>query len=101
MLPCLPPGRELATFESLKTLWKKEQNPLQDYDQQSRQLAEEIARLEGELQRQPDNSDVQKTLMLTYNRALSVYAKSKSHRQDIDALFLQIDNLRNIIRRNI
>ncbi len=41
-------------FESLKTLWKKEQNPLQDYDQQSRQLAEEIARLEGELQRQPD-----------------------------------------------
>ncbi|MDK7151816.1 hypothetical protein QP485_06545, partial [Klebsiella pneumoniae] len=23
------------------------------------------------------------------------------HRQDIDALFLQIDNLRNIIRRNI
>ena len=79
-------------FESLKTLWKKEQNPLQDYDQQSRQLAEE---------RQPDNSDVQKTLMLTYNRALSVYAKSKSHRQDIDALFLQIDNLRNIIRRNI
>lgn len=56
-------------FESLKTLWKKEQNPLQDYDQQSRQLAEEIARLEGELQRQPDNSDVQKTLMLTYNRA--------------------------------
>ena len=72
-----------------------------DYDQQSRQLAEEIARLEGELQRQPDNSDVQKTLMLTYNRALSVYVKSKSHRQDIDALFLQIDNLRNIIRRNI
>ena len=88
-------------FESLKTLWKKEQNPLQDYDQQSRQLAEEIARLEGELQRQPDNSDVQKTLMLTYNRALSVYAKSKSNRQGIDALFLQIDNLRNIIRRNI
>jgi hypothetical protein len=39
--------------------------------------------------------------MLTYNRALSVYAKSKSHRQGIDALFLQIDNLRNIIRRNI
>ena len=30
-------------FESLKTLWKKEQNPLQDYDQQSRQLAEEKA----------------------------------------------------------
>ncbi len=63
-------------FESLKTLWKKEQTALQDYDQQSRQLAEEIARLEGELQRQPGNSEVQKTLMLTYNRALSIYAKS-------------------------
>lgn len=88
-------------FESLKTLWKKEQTPLQDYDQQSRQLAEEIARLEGELQRQPGNSEVQKTLMLTYNRALSIYAKSIAHRQDIDTLFLQIDNLRNIIRRNI
>lgn len=48
-------------FESLKTLWKKEQTPLQDYDQQSRQLAEEIVRLEGELQRQPGNSEVQKT----------------------------------------
>ena len=49
-------------FESLKTLWKKEQTPLQDYDQQSRQLAEEIARLEGELQRQPGNSEVQKNI---------------------------------------
>ena len=88
-------------FESLKTLWKKEQTPLQNYDQQSRQLAEEIARLEGELQRQPGNSEVQKTLMLTYNRALSIYAKSTANRQDIDTLFLQIDNLRNIIRRNI
>ncbi|MFK9902640.1 hypothetical protein ACJEPZ_27000, partial [Klebsiella pneumoniae] len=67
-------------FESLKTLWKKEQNPLQDYDQQSRQLAEEIARLEGELQRQPDNSDVQKTLMLTHNRALTLYVERKRHR---------------------
>ncbi|MDH8112428.1 hypothetical protein QIG11_26550, partial [Klebsiella pneumoniae] len=47
------------------------------------------------------NSNVQQTLMLTYHRALSVSAKSKSTRQDIDALFLQIDNLRNIIRRNI
>lgn len=26
-------------FESLKTLWKKENQPPQDYDEQSRQLA--------------------------------------------------------------
>ena len=40
-------------FESLKTLWKKENQPPQDYDEQSRQLAGEIARLEAELQGNP------------------------------------------------
>lgn len=79
---------------------EKESRPSQDYDQQSRQLAE-IARLEGELQGNPGNGEVQKALMLIYNRALSVYAKSKTHRQEIDALFIRIDELRNIIRRNI
>jgi hypothetical protein len=39
--------------------------------------------------------------MLMYNRALSVYAKSHTHREEIDALFMRIDELRNIIRRNI
>ena len=80
-------------FESLKTLWKKESSPPQDYDAQSRQLAGEIARL--------GNGEVQKALMLVYNRALSVYAKSHTHRQEIDALFVRIDELRNVIRRNI
>ena len=88
-------------FESLKPLWKKESSPLQDYDAQSRQLAGEIARLEGELQGDPGNGEVQKALMLVYNRALSVYAKSHTHRQEIDALFVRIDELRNVIRRNI
>ena len=88
-------------FESLKTLWKKESSPLQDYDAQSRQLAGEIARLEGELRGDPGNGEVQKALMLVYNRALSVYAKSHTHRQEIDALFVRIDELRNVIRRNI
>lgn len=88
-------------FESLKALWKKENPPPQDYDEQARQLAGEIARLEKELQGTPDNGEIQKALMLTYNRALSVYAKSTTHRQDIDSLFIRIDELRNIIRRNI
>lgn len=88
-------------FESLKTLWKKESSPPQDYDAQSRQLAGEIARLEGELQGDPGNGEVQKALMLVYNRTLSVYAKSHTHRQEIDALFVRIDELRNVIRRNI
>ena len=88
-------------FESLKTLWKKESSPPQDYDAQARQLAGEIARLEGELRGDPGNGEVQKALMLVYNRALSVYAKSHTHRQEIDALFVRIDELRNVIRRNI
>lgn len=88
-------------FESLKTLWKKESSPPQDYDAQYRQLAGEIARLEGELRGDPGNGEVQKALMLVYNRALSVYAKSHTHRQEIDALFVRIDELRNVIRRNI
>lgn len=88
-------------FESLKTLWKKESSPPQDYEAQSRQLAGEIARLEGELRGDPGNGEVQKALMLVYNRALSVYAKSHTHRQEIDALFVRIDELRNVIRRNI
>ena len=88
-------------FESLKTLWKKESSPPQDYDAQSRQLAGEIARLEGELRGDPGNGEVQKALMLVYNRALSVYAKSHTHRQEIAALFVRIDELRNVIRRNI
>ncbi|MFP5597230.1 hypothetical protein [Kluyvera sp. 142486] len=88
-------------FESLKTLWKKQNSPLEDYDEQSLLLAEEISRLEGELQGNPSDGEIQKALMLIYNRALSVYAKSKTHRQEIDALFIRIDELRNIIRRNI
>lgn len=88
-------------FESLKSLWKKETHPPQEYDEQSRQLAGEIAKLEGELQGDPGNGEVQKALMLIYNRALSVYAKSKTHRQEIDSLFIRIDELRNVIRRNI
>lgn len=44
-------------FESLKTLWKKENQPPQDYDEQSRQLAGEIARLEAELQGNPANGE--------------------------------------------
>ena len=88
-------------FESLKSLWKKETHPPEDYDEQSRILAGEIARLEGELQGNPGNGEIQKALMLIYNRALSVYAKSQTHRQDIDSLFVRIDELRNVIRRNI
>lgn len=88
-------------FESLKSLWKKEKHPPEDYDEQSLALEREITRLEDGLQGNPGNGEIQKELMLIYNRALSVYAKSKTHRQEIDSLFVRIDELRNVIRRNI
>jgi hypothetical protein len=78
---------------------KRESTP-QDYDEQSRSWRGN-ATLEGELQGSPANGEMQKALMLMYNRALSVYAKSHTHREEIDALFMRIDELRNIIRRNI
>ncbi|KAA1047574.1 hypothetical protein [Pseudocitrobacter sp. 73] len=88
-------------FQLLKSLWKKEEHLSQDYDEQSSILAAEIASLESQLQGEPGNSETQKALMLIYNRALSVYAKSKTYRQEVDSLFIRIDELRNIIRRNI
>lgn len=88
-------------FESLKSLWKKDESAAEKYDIQATLLAEDIKVLEGKLEKDPRNSDVQKQLMLMYNRALNVFAKSKNHRQDVDSLFLRIDELRNIIRRNI
>ena len=88
-------------FESLKSLWKKDESAVEEYNQQAALLAGDIKKLEGKLEEDPRNNDVQKQLMLMYNRALNVFAKSKNHRQDVDSLFLRIDELRNIIRRNI
>ena len=88
-------------FESLKSLWKKDEVVVEEYNEQAIQIAEDIKALEGQLEQKPQDSDVQKQLMLTYNRALNVFAKSKQHRQQVDSLFLRIDELRNIIRRNI
>ena len=55
-------------FESFENVVEKENQPPQDYDEQSRQLAGEIARLEAELQGNPANGEIQKALMLMYNR---------------------------------
>ena len=88
-------------FESLKSLWKKDESPVEEYERQAVLLSEDIKKLEGKLEEDPRNSDVQKQLMLMYNRALNIFAKSKQHRHEVDSLFIRIDELRNIIRRNI
>lgn len=90
-------------FKTLKALWQKPaEGPLpQDNDASARALTEKIALLETQLEKEPGNSEVQKELMLIYNRALSVYAGSKSYRQRIDTLFLRMDELRSLIRRSV
>ncbi|WP_330984209.1 MULTISPECIES: hypothetical protein [Enterobacterales] len=88
-------------FKSLKSLWEKAPEKGVENDLQAQQLSEEIAELEARLEKDPRDSEAQKQLMLTYNRALKVYASSQRYRSQVDTLFEQIDALRNVIRRNI
>lgn len=88
-------------FELLKSLWKKDESAVEEYDRQAVLLSEDIKKLEDQLEENPWNSDVHKQLMVMYNQALNVFAKSNNYRQDVDSLFLRIDELRNIVRRNI
>jgi hypothetical protein len=73
--------------------------------QQQEQLAElssqKIAELENKLTNNPRDSEIQKQLMLEYNRALSLFAKSRGYRNQIDSLFIKIDELRNVVRKSI
>lgn len=88
-------------FKSLKALWEKTPVASQEDNQQADALSANIACLEKQLADDPQNGEIQKALMLDYNRALRVYAKSQHHHQDMDSLFTRIDELRNIIRHNI
>lgn len=88
-------------FGSLKRLFHKDNSDSLQYDIQAAQLDAELTALENTLMENPCNSEAQKALMLRYNQALQVYAKSKTHRQQIDNLFVKIDELRNTIRRTI
>ncbi|MEY8712802.1 hypothetical protein A9B99_09210 [Mangrovibacter phragmitis] len=88
-------------FNSLKALWQKAPVNQEDNNQQAQQLSEQIALLEQSLAQQPDNAETQKALMLEYNRALRAYAASPVYRPQVETLFTRIDELRNIIRRNI
>ncbi len=58
-------------------------------DNEANDISAEITLLEQRLAATPANSEIHKTLMLAYNRALKIYAKNKNHRQDIDAGFYQ------------
>lgn len=88
-------------FGSLKKLFQQDNSGSAQYDIQAIQVEAELTELENRLTENPNNGEIQKSLMLRYNQALQVYAKSQTHRQHIDALFIKIDELRNIIRKNI
>jgi len=88
-------------FETLKAMFKKDTSNDFEYNSKAIELTDEIKNLEDELKKNNRNSEVQKKLMLTYNRALKIYSKSSNFRNQIDPLFLKIDDLRNTIRKNI
>lgn len=79
---------------------KKAEHDAQD-DTEANDISAEITLLEQQLAATPANGEIHKTLMLAYNRALKIYAKNKNHRQDIDVVFIKMDELRNIIRKSL
>jgi len=70
-------------------------------DRQAEQVSQKITALEAKLAANSGDTETQKQLMLEYNRALSLFAKSRRYRNEIDALFVKIDELRNVVRQSI
>lgn len=70
-------------------------------DRQAESVSEKITVLEAKLAINSGDIETQKQLMLEYNRALSLFAKSRRYRDDIDPLFVKIDELRNLVRKSV
>lgn len=75
--------------------------PSEQQDHLAELSREKITQLEQQLAINPRDGETQKQLMLEYNRALSLFAKSRRYRNEIDALFVKIDELRNVVRQSI
>ena len=88
-------------FGFLKKSPPAEQPKRDQQDHLARLSREKITELENKLASQPRDGETQKQLMLEYNRALSLFAKSRHYRNEIDALFVKIDELRNVIRQSV
>lgn len=88
-------------FNFMKRQREKETFPATNYDDEANEIAAEINLLERQLAATPADGEIHKALMLAYNRAVKIYAKSQHHRQHIDTVFIQMDELRNIIRKNL
>lgn len=77
------------------------EQPSEQQDHLAELSREKITQLEQQLAINPRDGETQKQLMLEYNRALSLFAKSRRYRNEIDALFVKIDELRNVVRQSI
>ena len=88
-------------FNFMKLQQNKKAEPDAKDDTEANDISAEITLLEQQLAATPANGEIHKTLMLAYNRALKIYAKNKNHRQDIDVVFIKMDELRNIIRKSL
>lgn len=75
--------------------------PSEQQDHLAELSREKIMQLEQQLAINPRDGETQKQLMLEYNRALSLFAKSRLYRDDIDPLFVKIDELRNLVRKSV
>ncbi|MEG3113252.1 MULTISPECIES: hypothetical protein [unclassified Pantoea] len=73
----------------------------EEQDRLAESSREKITALENKLAINPRDGETQKQLMLEYNRALTVFAKSRRYRNEIDPLFVKIDELRNVVRKSI
>ncbi|MEH2921207.1 hypothetical protein ACFFL1_10105 [Samsonia erythrinae] len=70
-------------------------------DNRIREIEEELAELESRLVQDPSHSETQKMLMIKYNQAIQLFSSHPDYRDRVDNLFIQIDELRNTIRKNI
>ena len=73
----------------------------EEQDRLAESSREKITALENKLAINPRDGETQKQLMLEYNRALTVFAKSRRYRNETDPLFVKIDELRNVVRKSI
>ncbi|MBN3137273.1 hypothetical protein [Pectobacterium punjabense] len=66
-----------------------------------REIEEELAELESRLVQDPTHSETQKMLIIKYNQAIQLFSSHPDYRDRVDTIFIQIDELRNTIRKNI
>ncbi|KHT23304.1 hypothetical protein [Pectobacterium carotovorum] len=70
-------------------------------DNRIREIEEELAELESRLAQDPGHSETQKRLIIKYNQAIQLFSSHPDYRERVDLIFIQIDELRNTIRKNI